>query len=293
MSFICNNTGSGRRRIFMAACCLAVFLVAGLYAAHQAQALRLSMKRIIFEGPKRSDIITIMNNTASEQTYRLGWRHYRMDEKKSLIYLGDDAPDDGSVKWADDMIRFAPRRVTVPPGGSQQIRLLLRRPRDLAPGEYRSHLWIVTEVQAESFDDENNPEKGRQAFKLTMQPALTLPVFVRHGELSSGSSITEARLSNVKEGKRAVSFHLNRDGNRSLYGDLKVICTAAGHEYEASHTRGIAVYTEVTKRILDFDFKYPPEQEANCRRVRIEYIADREDSLYAGQIMAKADAQLQ
>ena len=49
------------------------------------------------------------------------------------------------------MIRYAPRRVTVPPGGSQQIRILLRRPRDLEPGEYRSHLWIVTEQAAKEF----------------------------------------------------------------------------------------------------------------------------------------------
>lgn len=254
----------------------------------EAQAVRLSMKRITFEGPKRSDIITIMNNTAKEQTYRLGWRHYRMDEKRSLVFVPEDEKVD-DIKWADDMIKYAPRRVTVPPGGSQQIRLLLRRPRDLAPGEYRSHLWIVTEADAEAFGAP--AEKGQQAFRLTMQPALTLPVFVRHGDLTAKASITDAKLAKTQTGG-TVSFVLNREGNRSLYGDLKVICTGGGQSFEASHIRGIAVYPEVSRRILEYDFDFPAEQAGNCGQVRIEYIADKEDALYSGQVMAQANAKL-
>lgn len=264
--------------------------LSGLVWISEAQALRLSMKRVVFEGPVRSDIITIMNNTAREQTYRLGWRRYRMDEKRSLVHIpeGEKADD---IKWADEMVRYAPRRVVVPPGGSQQIRLLLRRPRDLAPGEYRAHLWIVTETEAEAFSADKKPEQGQQAFRLAMQPALTLPVFVRHGDLAAKASITDAKLAKA-EGGGTVSFTLNREGNRSLYGDLKITCTASGQEFEASHTRGIAVYPEVDRRILEYDFEFPAEQAANCRRVRIEYIADKEDSLYGGQVMAQATAQM-
>ncbi len=274
----------------LAALFMLFLALAGLMWINEAQALRLSMKRIIFEGPKRSDIITIMNNTAKEQTYRLGWRHYRMDERKSLIHMPEGEPDSSGVKWADDMIKYAPRRVTVPPGGSQQIRLLLRRPRDLEPGEYRAHLWIVTEIDADEFQaDSKTP--GKQSFKLAMQPALTLPVFVRHGELSAKATITEAKVSKADKGG-TISFHLNREGNRSLYGDLRIVCFASGAEFEASYSRGTAVYPEVKKRILEYDFPIPPEQEANCRKVRIEYIADKEDTLYSGQVMASATAQM-
>ena len=108
-----------------------------------AGAVRVSLKRIIFEGPVRSEILTLINNTGETQTYRLGWKKYKMDERNSLRALADDK-DDGSILWADKMLRFAPRRVTIPAGGSQQIRLLLRRPSDIQEAEYRSHLWIVT-----------------------------------------------------------------------------------------------------------------------------------------------------
>jgi len=290
MSFINREHQSKGRLLPLALAAAVMFFVSlsGLVWINEAQALRLSMKRIVFEGPKRSDIITIMNNTAKEQTYRLGWRHYRMDENRSLVHI-PDGQDTSGIKWADEMIKYAPRRVTIPPGGSQQIRLLLRRPRDLAPGEYRAHLWIVTETETADFAAEK-AQKGQQSFRLTMQPALTLPVFVRHGDLTAKASITDAKLTKTQTGGN-ISFILNREGDRSLYGDLRIVCTASGKEFEASYTRGTAVYTEVKRRILDYDFNFPPEQAANCSRVRVEYIADKDDTLYGGQVMAQATAQ--
>ncbi|MCB9990743.1 MAG: hypothetical protein H6867_05120 [Rhodospirillales bacterium] len=264
--------------------------VAGLLWLNEAQALQLSMKRIVFEGPKRSDIITIMNNSAREQTYRIGWRHYRMDEQKSLVYIKEGEEGKSGIKWADDMIRYAPRRVTVPAGGSQQIRILLRRPRDLEPGEYRSHLWIVSEAPPEAFDPNRNKQAGQQAFRLTMQPAMTMPIFVRHGDFEAAASITEPKLVRSADGA-VVSFVLNRSGNRSLYGDVKVICTGNG-EFVASHIRGIAVYTEVKRRVFEYEIIVPPEKAAGCGAARIEYVADRDDTLYGGQVMARADVRM-
>ncbi|HBR68034.1 MAG TPA: hypothetical protein DEA55_01515, partial [Rhodospirillaceae bacterium] len=152
----------------------------------EAFAIRVSLKRVTFEDSKRSEILTIINSTEKEQTYRLGWRKYRMDEKKALRAVGEGEKAD-DIQWADDMVRFAPRRVTIPAGGSQQIRLLFRRPADLKDGEYRSHLWIVSETPPESFDTK---EAGKQAVRLAVQPAISLPIFVRAGKLEAKASIT-------------------------------------------------------------------------------------------------------
>lgn len=267
-------------------------VLASFFVASEAQALRISMKRVIFEGPKRSDIISIINNTSQEQTYRLGLKHYRMDERRSLVKLeGRDDPQASGIKWADDMIRYAPRRVTVPPGGSQQIRLLLRRPRDLADGEYRSHLWIITETEAESFEADKPAAAGAQSFRLSMTPAITLPVLVRSGQMTIKSSITNAQLTDVGGGKHKVSFTVNREGNRSLYGDLRIVC-AGGGDYVASNKRGIAVYTELAKRDFSYEYEVPADKAAACRSVRIEYIADKDDAQYRGEVMAQAAASM-
>lgn len=115
---------SNERDIFIAAGAIVLSLgivLSSFFIASEAQALRVSMKRIVFEGPKRSDIISIINNTSQEQTYRMGLKHYRMDAERSLVKLeGPDDPAGADIKWADEMIRYAPRRVTVPPGGSDR-----------------------------------------------------------------------------------------------------------------------------------------------------------------------------
>ena len=286
---------SNERDIFIAAGAIVLSLgivLSSFFIVSEAQALRISMKRIIFEGPKRSDIISIINNTAQEQTYRLGLKHYRMDAERSLVKLeGPDDPAGADIRWADEMIRYAPRRVTVPPGGSQQIRLLLRRPRDLADGEYRSHLWIITETDAEAFEANKPANAGAQSFRLAMTPASTLPILVRSGQMNIKSSITNAKVSDVGGGKHKVSFTVNREGNRSLYGDLRVICTGSG-EYVASNKRGIAVYTELTKREFSYEYDVPADQAAACRSVRIEYLADKDDAQYNGALMAQANASM-
>lgn len=254
--------------------------------APSANAVRVSMKRVIFDGSKRSEILTIINNDPEPKTYRLGWRRYRMVEGMALQAV-KDGEDDSDIKWADDMIRFAPRRVTVPPGGSQQIRLLLRRPKDIQVGEYRSHLWIVTETKPQEFTAD---AKNKQAVRLTVQPAISLPLFVRHGDLSATATITDAKLFNGKNGLGA-SFTLNRTGNRSLYGDFDFICKDGGQNLVLKQVRGIAVYTEATRRKLSFDISHEGEGAAsNCRTVQIVYRADANDSDYAGEVMAEATA---
>src|SRR5690606_23596221 len=120
------------------------------------------------------------------------------------------------------------------PGGTQQVRILLRRPADLAPGEYRSHLWIITETKPEGFSADG--ADASRSFKLSIQPSLTMPVFVRHGNLDVSAQISDVRYSAVPGGG-SVSFVLNRTGNRSLYGDINIICTGGG-EYEAHNVRG-------------------------------------------------------
>lgn len=254
-----------------------------------ANAIRVSLKRVVFEGPKRSEILTIINNSAEEQTYRLGWRKYKMDEYKSLraVPEGEDASD---VLWADKMIRYAPRRITVPAGASQQIRLLLRRPGDMQEAEYRSHLWIVTESKPEKFDITNEDDSG-QSIKLAVQPAISLPIFVRHGSLDSNANITDASMSAKPNGLN-VKFTLNREGNSSIYGDLDFVCKDSGLDKVLKQVRGISVYPEITKRYLDFNIEFSPETATQCNSLEVVYRADPDDPKLKGRTIAQSSVSI-
>jgi len=249
--------------------------------ASEAHALRVTMKRILFEGSKRADILILINNTNEEMSYRLGWRRMRMTEDQSIVPLEDD--DAGAdLKPADDMVVYAPRRVVLPPGGSQQVRLMLRKPKDIAEGEYRSHFWVEPESGSVKFDPQKadvDPTKG-PAVQIKMLTGITLPVIVRVGDLKATSTIQNGVVKRSGADGKAT-FVLTREGNRSLYGDMEFTCGST----VVSQVRGIAVYTEVTKRNLDFDLKNLP---ADCATVNVTYRAAEDDAQFAGATMAEA-----
>lgn len=284
------NKDTAKKRAMLRAC-VAFFAAVVFYAgvmilsAQDANALRVTMKRIVFEGPVRTELITIVNNTAEEQVYRLGWRMMRMTEDTSLEYVKEGESTEGLMP-AEDMIRYSPRRVVLPPGASQQVRLMLRRPKDLAPGEYRSHFWIQPEAEAVKFDPNPDAPKDKPSIQIKMLTGLTLPVFVRNGDLSASASITNLQMA-IAGGSLQVTFDLNREGNRSLYGDMDFVCVGGG-ETVVKQLKGIAVYTEITKRHMKFDIPLPEGGAGACQQVKVKYTAEKEDTLFKGRIMAEA-----
>lgn len=272
--------------------------VAGLLAlvvlAPDAQALKVTMKRIVFEGPNRTANLTIINNSAEEQAYRLGWRQMRMTENEALTEVAD-AADAAGLKPVDDLVRYAPRRIVIAPGGTQQVRLLLRKPADLAEGEYRSHFWIQPEAESVKFEpptaEEQEAAKTKPVIQIKMLTGITLPVIVRHGQMSVKATIGDARVTRDADGKNMnVSFIAGREGNRSVYGDLKFTCNG---DVLAKLVRGVAIYTEVNKRFMNYSVPYPEAGAAACSQLKIEYIADEEDLDLKGQILAAAEVPVQ
>ncbi|QQG36914.1 MAG: hypothetical protein HYS17_03845 [Micavibrio aeruginosavorus] len=273
-------------------------LVAGLTAltlwAPDAQALKVTLKRAVFEGPRRTEVLTIINNSAEEQAYRLGWRMMRMTENQSMVAV-DDPAQAADLRPVDEMIRYAPRRIVIPPGGTQQVRLLLRKPKDLAEGEYRSHFWIQPEAESVKFEPPSEEmaeaAKTKPVVQIKMLTGITIPVIVRHGKLSVKSTITDARVARDGGGKAMnVGFTLNREGNRSVYGDLKFICNGGTL---AKQIKGIAVYTEITKRFMNFSIPYPEGGVSACSSMKIEYIADEDDLDLQGVTLAAAEVAVQ
>lgn len=268
----------------------AIALISYTQFSDPAYAVRVSLKRVVFEGQKRSEILTLINSSGEPQTYRLGWRRYKMDETEALRAVEEGDPANSDILWADDMVRFAPRRVTIPPGGSQQIRLLLRRPKDLQEGEYRAHLWIIAETEPSSFADQTSGSK--QAIKLAVQPAISLPIFVRNGKLDVNVSIADAQLKKTDDGLQ-VTLKLNRTGSRSIYGDFEFICTDGGQDLVLKQTRGIAVYTDVEYRNMDFKIALNESKASTCNNMKILYRGDTNDPEFAQKTIAQATATLQ
>lgn len=268
-------------------CLLGLAVLAGLMIsmAGDAHAIRVTLKRIIFEGAVRTETLTIVNNDSVERTYRIGWKPMRMTEDAALrsVKEGEDMSD---LRSADQMIRYAPRRISLPPGASQQVRLMLRRPRDLEDGEYRSHIWIAPEAGVSKFGAPQ--EEGKTSVVLEMLTGITLPVFVRHGNMEISSGMENARATRNNDGGIDVAYTITRDGNRSLYGDVEFICVSADNTVLRA-VRGISVYTEVSRRSLEHTINRDVnEAVSGCSRLTIRYVAENNDAQYKGGTIAEA-----
>ena len=90
----------------------------------------------MLDGRKGAEVI--LNNIGDEPaTYRVSVEFRRMTEQGDLVDV--TTPTDADKK-AEDMIVYAPRKVTLAPHEPQAIRIAARAPQGLPDGEYRVHL---------------------------------------------------------------------------------------------------------------------------------------------------------
>ena len=93
--------------------------------------------RLVFEGRTRRAEAIVMNNSPNPVTYRIFFKNMRMNEDGKLEEIKEAGPGD---RFANKYIRYSPRQITIPASSSQTVRLSVRKPRDLEPGEYLSRL---------------------------------------------------------------------------------------------------------------------------------------------------------
>ena len=202
--------------------------------------LLVAPTRIILNGSRGTQII--LNNIGDDvATYRVSLEIRRMNPDGSL---SDVASPTAAEKAAEDMILYAPRKITLPPNQPQTINIAARAPAGLADGEYRVHLLFRAIPAPHPVTAQQSAAKGI-SFQLTPVYGVTIPVIVRLGSLSAKAGIANVHMAK-EGGKPAVAMDLTRSGSRSTFGEVRVL--KAGIKDPIAVQRGIAVYTEVGQR---------------------------------------------
>lgn len=227
--------------------CLALIApFAILAAASPASAgvgdLLVAPTRIILNGSRGTQII--LNNIGDDvATYRISLELRRMTPDGSLV---DVTAPNTAEKAAQDMILYAPRKITLPVNQPQTINIAARAPAGLPDGEYRVHLLFRAIPAPRPVAASTAPAKGI-SFALTPVYGVTIPVIVRLGSLQAKAGIANVHL--VQDGgKPAVALELSRSGSRSTFGEVRVM--KAGVKEPIAIQRGVAIYTEVAARTL-------------------------------------------
>jgi hypothetical protein len=261
---------------------LAALPAAGLAAG--AGQVAVFPKRVIFGDRSRTAEVTLMNQGDRPQTYRIELIEQRMTASARL----EDVTVPGE-RSAIPLLRYAPRQVTVAPGESQTVRLLLRTPADLPPGEYRAHLLCrALPEESGSADIEALSEGEDLGVRLTPLPAVSIPIFVRHGE-GLRTSIHLSGLA-IDRDARTLSFRLEREGDLSVYGDVSATFRPVdgGPEQEVGKARGVAVYTEVAS----VEQRLPLALPATAGCLRLRFSSRPEDDGGGPAMTAEAELQV-
>ena len=107
----------------------------------------------------------ILNNVGEEPaTYRVSVEFRRMTEAGELV---DVTTPSAADKAAEDMIIYAPRKVTLAPREPQAIRIAARPAAGLPDGEYRIHMLFRAIPPATPVAETSNDQVKGVQFKLT------------------------------------------------------------------------------------------------------------------------------
>ena len=266
--------------------CFAAALTAPLIAAPaQAQGdLLVAPTRVILNNGGNAELV-LSNIGTTEATYRIGIELRRMTDDGDFEEV-TEANANATEQAAAAMIRYAPRRITLLPGQPQSVRLSARPGPEVPDGEYRVHMSFraippaLTPEQAQK-----DAAAGGLSIRLTPVYGITIPVFIRKGQLQAGAALANPHL--VKSGNDTLlDLTINRTGNRSVYGEL----IGKGPRGEVLfNMRGVAVYPEVQHRSVRIPLTAEQQAKLTGAPVKIEY---REMPENGGQLIADLTAQI-
>jgi P pilus assembly chaperone PapD len=117
-----------------------------------------------FEGRKRSGVLTVKNQAPERTTYRL-----------SVVSPMETDEGADASKW----IRFSPRRITLNPGETQVVRVLVRKPKDALKGKYFARL-LVQAIPPEPKPVKDEEPQENVSVNLVIVYGVTIPIRIDH-----------------------------------------------------------------------------------------------------------------
>lgn len=243
---------------FSTACCLCLLsMVMALGTSMPAYAGKagtlLYPTRIVLADKDRTETLTIKNNGTATGSYRLEIEDMEMKNDGSIVTIieGQQAPFS-----AKEMVKLSPRKMILKADENQTIRLLIRKPKDLEDGEYRSHLRVT--LLDDNVDGQQDTSQVPQNLGISIKPVVSMiiPIILRHGKTEASNEISGLSLNN-EGGKPVLKLRLDRHGNRSTLGNISVVFNKAGKEIKLGEENGIAVYRPLANRQIEVPLTLP------------------------------------
>lgn len=232
--------------------------------------LLVTPSRVVFEGSTQKEVLNLVNMGKETATYSVSFVQRSMKEDGSFIEIAE--PELGQ-NFADPYLRIFPRQVTLAPQEAQTIVLQYRRKPYMRPGEYRSHLYFRSEKNYTARGD-LKADKDSKTLSVELIPifGMSIPVIIRTGETEVTASLTDLQLELKDQTKQNLSFNINRLGNISLYGDIRVqFIPEKGKAFEVAAVNGVGVYTTINSRKMTLSLDSNTGQLLKKGKLQVTY----------------------
>jgi P pilus assembly chaperone PapD len=237
--------------------------------------LLLTPRRVVFEGAKKSMELNLANTGQDTAKYAISIIRIRMTDDGAFETITE--PDSGQL-FADPYLRFFPRIVSLGPNEAQVVKIQLTKTNELAPGEYRSHVYFRAIPDMKPLGEEEVPKDTTTiSIKLTPVFGITIPVIIRIGESTAKASLSNLELEMVNDTVPRLKLTFNRTGNFSVYGDVTV--THISQHVKTTQVgllKGLAVYSPNKIRRFQFDLVKAAGVNYKSGKLFVEYMTQAE-----------------
>jgi len=245
--------------------------------AYSQSGLIVAPTMLEFEGRERYSTLTLVNRGTESHSYRISFINQKMLENGEMVPVDSPAENEG---FAAQFLRYSPRQITLLPNRPQTVRVMLRMPAGVKDGEYRSHL-LFQQLPDTSSPLSREASGDGLGVSITAQFGITIPVFIRKGNLVATSTITEIENLVDNQGRTNLGFTINREGNKTIRGHISVKANGK----EIGRMKGLPVYLSTNKRRVEIPLD---EKSLVGKNLQIEYRSRDRDG---GDIIAVAQKQ--
>lgn len=233
--------------------------------------LLITPLQVVIEGRERSTEIVLVNPSENTNTYRLGWVQLKQVQGPGG-YIKSTEEERAAIQDLEDFAVFSPRQVTLAPNEKQVVRVGIRRPAELADGEYMSHLRF--EIVPELSQRKNNlppPSENNTRFGVQMHASYSIPVIYRSGEYDAKFNIGQPSFSINEKSKRiVVNLPITREGIHGTVGQINIyhIPSSGGEQKLIAQQGNANIFDEITRR--DFNV-LTTEKSLSPGSLKIQY----------------------
>lgn len=225
----------------------------------EGSVLFVAPHRLIITPGQKAETISVTNKSDRARRYDLSMIDQAMTER-GVTQRVEEGKFPYSVKG---MVRYVPRRFNLEPGQSQVVRVVVERPKDLADGDYHSHLLFrevpLSRKSKEDLQKEREQAEKTVSFEIRTLYGIAVPIVVQHGKIASDIALDQAALS--KGGKRpALTVGFTRSGNAEASGKLSAEYVAPGAKpVPVVEAQWIRMYREADRITKTFDLVNLPQ----------------------------------